>query len=882
MATELKTLVPLSYCEATHYTYSFISLAHVHSHFPFNLTGAVHLLRRNALISDHNNNNLLQFLLQNRIFPPLKQTRMGGRKQKKKINLDWATKEASVFTNQSVPARNLRKTDLGAVIFGTTHNTINECLSRQLFGLPEGHYSYIKNIKQGLMVFLFNYSDRYLHGIFEAASPGQLNIDQYAWVTDGDDTGYTRYPAQVKIHVRRLCHPLSEEQFQPVIAHNYYESKHFHFELDHDQTKQLVSLFTSSPAISTKWRNLYSSLPAPPKRQEFNAPLSPRVTNQRQALHDNLNQASKVSYAAALGGTGTTTTTASSSQPVGKWSALFTSESGYETTIDDDEWGKESHPVVTSINEFTCGQTSEAGLSHQANTTWDDFPLNQEYEDKGDFVQANTWEESWEENQWVSNDADEAKWDQTCVPNLNSQANTATENVDIMQGNTWDEGHHIATSTCEVEHGQTSDSSDQHLDEPPYSPRHLDDNSVLSSSLRAKTIESDIVEVHKQFSSLAMNTDVETSTNLQPLLNKLMQEFEVIKGSQLKQILKSHRLEQEFEVMKGSKLKLKQELDASKLEIQQLTNRVRFLESRSQSIVDPVEVDDQLPSKFVAKFNDSVLIVGGHDGSSWLPTLDSYFPSRDVKVSLSPMNFIKRYASAATLNAELYHFGGDGSHTVESFNPANNQWIQRPPLYWKNINIAGASVKDRLFVVGGAIGPHCSSEVEYLDMNIGRWLPSRSMQCKRLAPAAAELNNILYVSGGYDGASYSSSVERFDPRDEVWCKLPSMNAKKGCHSMVVLNEKLYTVGGFSGDRYIPTVEYLDTRMGAWVEAEPMSISRGNFGIFIVGGKMYTVGGRTENDEVLDIVECYQEGRCWEVVANMKAIGKRSHFSAFVM
>lgn len=329
---------------------------------------------------------------------------------------------------------------------------------------------------------------------------------------------------KVKIRVGRLCHPLSEEQFKPVIAHNYYESKHFHFELDHDQTKQLVSLFTSSPVITTKWRNLYSSLPAPPKRQEFHAPLSPRVTTQRQSLHDNLNQASKVSYAAALGGTGTTTTTASISQPVGKWSALFTTESGYETTNDDedDEWGKESPQVVTSINEFTCGQTSDAGLSHQANAweeSWEDS--NQEYEDKGDFVQANTWEESWVESQWVSSDVVEAECEQTWASDLNFQANTATENADIMQGNTRDERQNIATETCEVEHGQTSDLSDQHLDEPPYLPQHLDDNQVLSSSLCLETIESDIVEVHKQFSSLALNTDVETSTNLQPLVVKV-------------------------------------------------------------------------------------------------------------------------------------------------------------------------------------------------------------------------------------------------------------------------------------------------------------------------------------------------------------------------
>ena len=38
-------------------------------------------------------------------------------------------------TNLSIPTRNLQPQDLGAVIFGCTNNTIQECHSRQLFGM---------------------------------------------------------------------------------------------------------------------------------------------------------------------------------------------------------------------------------------------------------------------------------------------------------------------------------------------------------------------------------------------------------------------------------------------------------------------------------------------------------------------------------------------------------------------------------------------------------------------------------------------------------------------------------------------------------------------------------------------------------------------------
>lgn len=89
----------------------------------------------------------------------------------------------------------------------------------------------------------------------------------------------------------------------------------------------------------------------------------------------------------------------------------------------------------------------------------------------------------------------------------------------------------------------------------------------------------------------------------------------------------------------------------------------------------------------------------------------------------------------------------------------------------------------------------------------------------------------------------------------------------------------------------------------------MNVCRGNFGAFVIGEKLYAVGGSTDNNKILEIVciyvtmsltffqtvfiicvfdlfffwqvECYKEGSGWEV-CDVKAIGKRSHFSAIVM
>ncbi|KAL5576370.1 hypothetical protein UlMin_018069 [Ulmus minor] len=169
--------------------------------------------------------------------------------------------------NFSASARNLRKSDLGGVIFGCKHSTFRECYFKQLFGLPAPHFSYVGNIDPGLPLFLFNYSDRKLHGVFEAASQGKMNINPYAWTAD--ESKSTAYLAQVKVKIRIQCEPLEEEQFAPLISENYYEKRLFWFELDRNQTKKLISLFSSLPkavsaatAISKnteKWSSMFKT-----------------------------------------------------------------------------------------------------------------------------------------------------------------------------------------------------------------------------------------------------------------------------------------------------------------------------------------------------------------------------------------------------------------------------------------------------------------------------------------------------------------------------------------------------------------------------------------------------------------------------------------------
>lgn len=185
----------------------------------------------------------------------------------------------------------------------------------------------------------------------------------------------------------------------------------------------------------------------------------------------------------------------------------------------------------------------------------------------------------------------------------------------------------------------------------------------------------------------------------------------------------------------------------SRLELRQLMNMHNRLEPE--------------PLYSSRNFEESVVIVGGYDGSSWLPSLDSYFPFHDRVETLSLMTFSRSRASSVKLNGEIFVLGevyGDVwfntgiririvfstifvclqqkyvnnicSFLVESYNPLRNQWIQQPSLKEKKGSLAGASLNDKIFAIGGGNGAQCFSEVEMFDFNIGNWISARPMMKK--------------------------------------------------------------------------------------------------------------------------------------------------------
>ncbi|KAJ7550246.1 hypothetical protein O6H91_07G090200 [Diphasiastrum complanatum] len=127
------------------------------------------------------------------------------------------------------------------MIFGCSNRTTKICKKLQLFGLPGVHENEVLRVIPGSKLFLFNYDNKHLSGVFEATSYGAMNIVPNAFQSAGS------FPAQVKVKRVMTVPRLSLEKLHEAIPEIFYKGKHkFKYELNAAQVAKLLELFVST------------------------------------------------------------------------------------------------------------------------------------------------------------------------------------------------------------------------------------------------------------------------------------------------------------------------------------------------------------------------------------------------------------------------------------------------------------------------------------------------------------------------------------------------------------------------------------------------------------------------------------------------------------
>ncbi|XP_063664794.1 kelch-like protein 5 isoform X5 [Pan troglodytes] len=189
----------------------------------------------------------------------------------------------------------------------------------------------------------------------------------------------------------------------------------------------------------------------------------------------------------------------------------------------------------------------------------------------------------------------------------------------------------------------------------------------------------------------------------------------------------------------------------------------------------------------------------------------------------------------AVLEGPMYAVGGhDGwsyLNTVERWDPQARQWNFVATMSTPRSTVGVAVLSGKLYAVGGRDGSSCLKSVECFDPHTNKWTLCAQMSKRRGGVGVTTWNGLLYAIGGHDAPAsnltsrLSDCVERYDPKTDMWTAVASMSISRDAVGVCLLGDKLYAVGGYDGQAYLNTVEAYDPQTNEWTQVAPLCLGR---------------------------------------------------------
>lgn len=181
-----------------------------------------------------------------------------------------------------------------------------------------------------------------------------------------------------------------------------------------------------------------------------------------------------------------------------------------------------------------------------------------------------------------------------------------------------------------------------------------------------------------------------------------------------------------------------------------------------------------------ANFVDGILYAVGGQNSSNLPvsTNEAYDPSTDSWTARAPMPTARHHTASAVVDGKLYVIGGRITERLSTipfqnldnnqrYDPSTNTWSQLEPMPSKRSGLAAASINGNIFVFGGQAPIRVYDNNEKYNPKADGWTLQSPMPTPRhgLASVPDTIRNNIYVIGGGTNStdSVSASNEIFWP-----------------------------------------------------------------------------------------------------------------------
>lgn len=247
-----------------------------------------------------------------------------------------------------------------------------------------------------------------------------------------------------------------------------------------------------------------------------------------------------------------------------------------------------------------------------------------------------------------------------------------------------------------------------------------------------------------------------------------------------------------------------------------------------------------------------VLVTGGYDGASYLPSTEAYAPAMSSWSAAAPMLAGRGLHTATSIaGGKVLVAGGLGAGglpltSAELYDPANDAWTAAAAMSaGRSGHSATLLSNGRVLVAGGSDGSTTLASVELYDAMANAWLPAAPMGSARGGHAATLLGSgKVLVTGGTGAAAALASAELYDPATDTWTPAAPMSAPRSGHTATSLaNGKILVASGYDGSAYPTSAELYDPATNGWAPAGALSIGRaGHVATLLAKGEVLVEGG----------------------------------------
>lgn len=241
----------------------------------------------------------------------------------------------------------------------------------------------------------------------------------------------------------------------------------------------------------------------------------------------------------------------------------------------------------------------------------------------------------------------------------------------------------------------------------------------------------------------------------------------------------------------------------------------------------------------VAVLNQHIYAIGGHDGQSYLNSVERYDPLTNQwnSTDVQPTSSCRTSVGVAVLDDTIYAVGGqDGVSClsfVEKYDVLSNRWSRVASMSTRRLGVAVCVLDSKLYAIGGSDGVSPLNSVERYDPKTNRWIPVAPMLTRRKHLGCVVFKNCIYAVGGRDDMSELNTAERYNPQLNQWQPIISMKSRRSGVGLAVVSGKIYAIGGFDGSTYLKTVEVYDPELNVWKLGNSMIYRRLGGGVGVI-------------------------------------------------